>query len=164
MARTHSQPGITTRSELPGTPRRRGGLHDALAVVERAEREHAVLVEPLDRRHEGVAAGGEHSCGVGTTGAVRCWGANGQGPLGYGIRSSPAPVVSPGSSAKVEMNDSPTLALTARFTDSVVFAGPGALREAGQVLAAPAVRRMARDMGVDLSRVPAGGNGTTQPG
>jgi hypothetical protein len=34
-------------------------LEQAARVVERAEDEHAVLVEPLDRRHEGAAAGGE---------------------------------------------------------------------------------------------------------
>ncbi len=39
-------------------------------VVEGAEREHAVLVEPLDRRHEGAAAGGEQQHVVGRDAAV----------------------------------------------------------------------------------------------
>jgi alpha-tubulin suppressor-like RCC1 family protein len=49
--------------------------------------------------YSSVSAGVAHSCGVTTSGALRCWGANDQGQLGDGTRESrtvPTPVTAVG--------------------------------------------------------------------
>lgn len=81
------------------------GLYHTCAVVQRGEvrcwglndtgqlgnGEAAKVFTPAEVRGlmgmtRALAAGGEHTCALTTTGSVRCWGANGDGQLGDGSR------------------------------------------------------------------------------
>ena len=50
-----------------------------------------------------VAAGGDHTCALLTTGAVRCWGANGAGQLGYGNVNTIGDNETPASAGNVNL-------------------------------------------------------------
>jgi len=50
-----------------------------------------------------LAAGGQHTCAILATGAVRCWGAGGGGRLGYGNTSSVGDTERPSSAGDVDL-------------------------------------------------------------
>jgi alpha-tubulin suppressor-like RCC1 family protein len=58
-----------------------------------------------------IAAGGAHTCATLTTGAVRCWGQNGFGQLGYGNKNDIGDNETPAAAGPVDFVDDPPVAV-----------------------------------------------------
>ena len=68
-----------------------------------------------------VSAGGSHTCAVLDDGAVRCWGLNSSGQLGYGNTTTIGDNETPATAGPVDLNDEPPLAVndTATLNEDV---------------------------------------------
>lgn len=78
-----------------------GQLGDGYSIL--LDRAAPVEVDTSEERLRSVASGGSHSCGLTTSGGVRCWGLNSSGQLGDGTtlyRAVPTPVTGLSSGVK----------------------------------------------------------------
>jgi alpha-tubulin suppressor-like RCC1 family protein len=116
-----------------------------------------------------VIAGGFHTCARLTTGAVRCWGANTTGQLGYGHTStigdnetpaSVAPVNLGGSALELAAGEQHTCALTAGGVKCWGYAGYGQLGYSNTTNVSNPASVGYVNVGATLLHISAGGNQT----
>ena len=74
-----------------------------------------------------VAAGGDHTCALLTTGAVRCWGEGGSGQLGYGNTNDIGDNETPASAGNVNLGGT-AVAIDVGLSHSCALLSTGAVR------------------------------------
>ena len=74
-----------------------------------------------------IAAGGDHTCALLTSGAVRCWGAGGSGQLGYGNTNSIGDNEAPASVGNVNLGGT-AVAIDVGLSHSCALLTTGAMR------------------------------------
>jgi alpha-tubulin suppressor-like RCC1 family protein len=82
---------------------------------------------PLGGTAVQIAAGGEHTCALLDTGAVRCWGAGGHGQLGYGNTNTIGDNETPASAGDVPLGGT-AVQITASHHHTCALLDTGAVR------------------------------------